>query len=400
MAKLAINGGTPVRTKPYLWPHVGEDEKKAVLRVLESRVWGHGMSPNCEVTKFEKKYADYFGLGYAISIHGGSAALEYAYKGAGIGPGDEVITPALTWVATQMAAVLIGADPVFVDVDPESYCMDPEKIEEAITPRTKAIVPVHLGGYLCDMDRIMEIAKKHSLIVIEDCAQAHGSRYNGKLVGTIGQSGCFSFEMSKILTAGEGGMIITDDKEKAEYMYATTNSGWAYGNTGNYPDKVPGWNLRMTEFQAVLLSLQLDRLEDNRKIRQRNAGYLTEGLSKIDGITPLKHDPGQNFWAYMLKYDSSCFNDVPVQKFRAALEAEGIVRVYSSASRQLSYKMFQLDSPRMDYSDVYCPEAEKAVQKEAVGLLASGILDSDKKGIDDVIDAIAKIKENCSELID
>ncbi len=398
MSKLAINGGTPVRTKPYVWPLVGEDEKKAVAEVVESGVWGHGMSPDCGVTRFEKKYADYFGAGYAISIHGGSTALEYAYREVGIGPGDEVITPALTWCGTQNAASLIGADPVIIDVRPDNYCMDHEKIEEAITSRTKAIIPVHLGGYLCDMDRIMEIAEKHGLAVIEDCAQAHGSKYKGKYVGTIGESGCFSFETSKILTAGEGGMIITNDKKKAEHIYATTNSGWAYGNYNNYEGNVLGWNLRMTEFQAALLSVQLDKLKENSQRRRKNVQYLSEELSKIDGITPLKYDPEQNFWAYMFKYDSAYFNDVPVQKFREALDAEGIIRVYSSASHQLVYEMFQFYSPRMDYSDISCPVAEKAYYKEAVGLLASGILDSDKEGMDDIIKAVIKIKENSGDI--
>ncbi len=398
MAKLAINGGTPVRTKPYIWPIVGEEEEKLVMDVVKSGKWGHCMSPDCEVTKFEKKYADYFGVKYAISIHGGSTALEYALRSIGIGPNDEVITPALTWVATQMAAVLIGADPVFVDVCPDNYCIDPEKIKEAITPKTKAIIPVHLGGYLCDMNKIMEISKEYNLPVIEDCAQAHGSRYDGKLAGTIGKFGCFSFEISKIMTAGEGGMIITNDKEKAEYIYSATNAGWAYGNRGNYPDKIPGWNLRMTEFQAVLLSFQLDKLEERKRKRLKNALYLTEQLSKIEGIKPLKQDPDQNYFSYFFKFDSAHFNDIPVQKFREALEAEGIIRCFSSASHQLVYKMYQFCSPRKDYSNVSCPEAEKAFYKEAVGLSASGMLLAEKEDMDDIVNAIIKIKENCNEL--
>ena len=173
-------------------------------------------------------------MDYAVSIHGGSTALEVALRSLGIGEGDEVITPALTWVAPQLAVLQVGADPVFADVLPDNYCIDSDAIEAAITGRTRGIIAVHLGGYACDMDRILELARTHDIVVIEDCAQAHGTRYRGRLVGTMGALCCFSFEASKLMTAGEGGMIITEDPELGEscYSYLFTYDSSAFDGVG------------------------------------------------------------------------------------------------------------------------------------------------------------------------
>ncbi len=398
MAKLALKGGTPQRTKPYPWPIVGEKEKRAVLEVVESGVWGHAMVPECKVTEFENMFAKHYGVKYAISVHGGSVALEIALRSAGIGLGDEVLTTALTWVAPQLAPVIVGADPVFIDVDPETFCMDAEKIEAAITPKTKAIIPVHLGGNMCDMDRIMEIAAAHDLLVIEDCAQAHGSRYKGNLVGTMGHLACFSFEASKILTAGEGGMIITNDDEKGTFCYSYANAGWDYGNKNSPATGKLRWNLRMTEFQAALLSIQLKTMEKSRLKRVRNAEYLNDKISRIEGLNILPLNPNQNFYSYLFKYDSESFQNVPVDVFREALSAEGIP-IFSSASHQLSYDPLLFHSPRRKYDDIHCPVAEKTRYKEAVGIRAAGVLMYGKADMDDIVNAIIKIKMNIAELV-
>ena len=214
MTKLAINGAEPVRTRAFpAWPVFTEAEAQAAAAVIDSGDWGHvSDSPGSKVDEFREAFSAYFGVDYAFPVTNGSVGLELALRNAGIGPGDEVITPPTTWVATNLAPLMVGADPVFVDVSPDNYCLDPDRIEEAITPRTRAIIPVHIGGYLCDMQRIIQIAETHDLIVIEDCAQAHGSKYQGRLAGTLGQLGCFSFEKSKLMTAGEGGMVITCDR--------------------------------------------------------------------------------------------------------------------------------------------------------------------------------------------
>ena len=365
MAKLAICGGEPLREKPFpSWPVFDDRERSAISQVLESGKWGHAHSPESRTVAFERAFAEYHGVSYAVSVTSGSTALEIPLRAAGIGYGDEVITPPTTWVATNLAPVMIGADPVFVDVDPDTYCLDPDKIEEAITPKTKAIVVVHLGGYLCDMDRINEVATRHHLVVIEDCAQAHGSRYKGKLVGTIGDFGSFSFEKSKLMTAGEGGMAITNHHNWGKYAYSLANAGALYGGQpGRYDGgSIPGWNARMTEFQAAILSVQLTRLEEHRRKRAENAAYLKEKLSQIEGISTLRQDPNQNYYSYIFKYDARHFQDVSVWRFREAVAAEG-VPCFSSASHQFPvYRSPVFMSPRRSYRHINCPVAERAFE--------------------------------------
>ncbi|MGH8065686.1 MAG: DegT/DnrJ/EryC1/StrS family aminotransferase [Candidatus Entotheonellia bacterium] len=401
MAELALLGGRTLRNKSFpSWPVFDDQERAAVHEVLESGKWGHVMSPNDKVTAFEKQFATYHGVKYAIAVASGSVALEAALRTAGIGFGDEVLTPPTTWVATNLAPVMVGADPVFVDIEPETYCLDPDKIEPAITAKTKAIIVVHLGGYVCDMDRIMDIARRRNLIVIEDCAQAHGSMYRGRIVGSIGHLGCFSFEATKLMTAGEGGMIITNDDEWAEYGYCYTHAGVRYANQGwGYSKgRIPGWNLRMTEFQAVILMCQLRRLEAHKSKRIENAGYLTKRLADIDGIEPLRQQADQNYYSYMFKYDPHYFGDVPVQTFRDAIQAEGIP-CFSSASHQYpAYRSPVFYSPRQSYNEVYCPVAERVFTAEAVGLQATWVFMGDKQDMDEIADAILKIKHNLDEL--
>ncbi len=404
LKKLAICGGEPVREDPFpSWPVFSEEEKRGVFEVLESDKWGHTGDPDRKVGQFERAFAKYYETKYAISVSSGSVALEIALRSVGIGYGDEVITPPTTWVATNLAPVMVGADPVFVDVEPETYCMNPEKIERAISPKTKAIIPVHLGGYICNMDRIMEIARKHDLIVIEDSAQAHASRYKGKLMGTIGDFGCFSFEESKTMTAGEGGMIITNNDHWGNYAYSFVNAGLKYGTKKHerYPGgRIAGWNARMTEFQAAILLVQLTRLEKHKKKRIENAEYLKKLIMETEGLTPLKQDSDQDYYSYIFKYDSGCFEDISVQLFKKALIAEG-VPCFSSASDQFPvYRSPVFHSPRRQYLNVYCPVAEKAFMEEAVGLPASGILLGEREDMDDIIEAILKIKGNLDELHD
>jgi len=400
MAELALCGGQPLRKKPFSpWPIFDEQERVAVHEVFESGKWGHLMSPEDKVTAFEKQFAEYHGVKYAIALANGSVALEAALNTVGIGFGDEVITPATTWVATNLAPVMVGADPVFVDVEPDTYCIDPSKIESAITPKTKAIIVVHLGGWVCDMNWIMDIANRHNLIVIEDCAQAHGSLYEGRIVGTIGHFGCFSFEATKLMTSGEGGMVITNDDDWADYLYCYTHAGIKYGNRGKYSKgRIAGWNLRITEFQAVILTCQLHRLEQQKNKRIENAEYLSEKLAKIEGIEPLQPQVGQNYYSYMFKYDSRYFSDVPAQIFRSAIRAEGI-SCFSSASHQHPvYRSPVFHSPRRSYDDVYCPVAERAFTEEAVGLQATWVLLGEIKDMDDIVEVLLKIKQNAQEL--
>ena len=398
MAMLGLNGGEPYRTDPFSWPLVGPEEVAAIQEVLASGVWGHAMSPDCQVTSLEREFAEHYGVDYAITTTSGSTALEVALRTIGVGSGDEVITPALTWVAPQLAVVLVGADPIFVDVTSATYCLDPNCLEEAVTSRTKAIIAVHLGGNPCDMDEIMRVADQHGLVVIEDCAQSHGAEYKGRLTGTIGDLGCFSFEKSKLMTAGEGGMIITSNGHWGNDAYRFVNAGMQYGALPRSAEAFTHWNHRMTEFQAAVLRVQLRRLEHERAARVENAAYVDDQMSQIAGLTPLNRAPAQNYYSYVFKYDAARFGGVSVDMFRKALTAEGLP-CFSSASHQLAYHPSMFSSPRKDYGDVRAPAAEKARYEEAVGIQASRALLDGGQDAKDIVGAILKTTEHASELL-
>ena len=401
MSRLALSGGTPVRHRPFpSWPVWDSGEEQGVLAVLRSSKWGHTMSPDDQSRAFERRYADYHAVDYCITVANGSVALEVALRTADVGPGDEVITTPTTFVATGQAAVMVGADTVFADIKPDTYCIDPDAVTAAITPATKAIIVVHIGGYACDMRRIMEIDRQHNLIVIEDCAQAHGTRIDGRAVGSIGDFGCFSFESSKLMTAGEGGAVITNNERFGKKAFSLCNAGFQYANKAGFDrwGKVVGWNLRMTEFQAAILTCQLSRLDEHKKIRQANAAYLRGHLAGIEGITCLAATQEQNYYSYLFKCDTKAFGNVPIQAIRKALAAEGIPSFSSPSNQPPSYRSPRFLSPRSDYKDVYCPEAERAFEREALGISATRCLLADQEDMDDIVKAIVKIKENVGEL--
>jgi len=408
MSVLAVNGGEPLRREPFFQRFVhGEEENRAVAEVVENGRWGHiiaypmlfgnDVESISKVESLSEKFQTYYGTEYAIPVTNGSEALEIALRNAGVGYGDEVITTPTTWLAPAMAAVLVGADPVFVDIHPDTYCIDPERIEEAITPRTKAVIAVHLGGYPCDMEAIMRIAERHGLKVIEDCAQAHGTRINGKLVGSFGHFGCFSFEISKFMTAGEGGMVIGSYDALEERVYGFLGRSWSliWEKLTTQGRKLVGWNARMTEMQAALLEVQLTRIEEQKALRRKNAARLNDRLAQIGGITPLRQAPDQNFYTYIMKYDASAFAGVPKEAFIQALNKEGVP---CSSHHQLTYRNDFFYSPRVDYSRVRCPVAERAYDEEAIYLPAFWMLLGSEKDMDDIADAICKIKEHAGEL--
>ncbi|HGJ63845.1 TPA: DegT/DnrJ/EryC1/StrS family aminotransferase [bacterium] len=403
MSKLAIDGGKPTRTKPFpAWPIWDETEINALKEVLESGIWGIGGN---KVSEFEHKFSSYVGAKFGICVTSGTTALEIALRAGNIGHGDEVIVPPYTFMATASSVLMSNAVPIFADIDPETYNIDPNEAEKVITERTKAIIPVHIGGCPADMDAIMDIAKKHNLVVIEDCAQAHAGEWKGQKVGTIGDMGCFSFQSSKNLCAGEGGIITTNNEKYADRC-------WSYHNCGRvrqgawYEHQVLGSNLRMTQWQAGILLAQMERLKEQTETRNRNALYLAEKLSEIDGITPLKRDDRVTCHAYHLfifKYDSSKFADKPRSEFLQALSAEGIP---CSGGYNPLYKDDLFKAPieecplgcgyykgKVDYSKVYCPETEKACQEEGVWLFQSMFL-GDQDDMDDIVNAIKKVKEN------
>jgi dTDP-4-amino-4,6-dideoxygalactose transaminase len=326
--KPAVLGGKPVRRESFPgWPRFDQRDEKNILDVLHSGKWFRG-SGDC-VNRFESAYADLTGAKHCVATANGTSALFASLAALGVEPGDEVIVPPYTFIATINTVLLQYALPVFVDTDPESFQIDASKIEAAITERTAAIMPVHLGGNVADMDAILAVARKHKLPVIEDACQAHLAEWRGKKVGTLGATGCFSFQVTKNLSSGEGGAILTGDADLAEKCYAFQNNNRARTVTGYnfFYRGGRGANLRMTEFQGNLLLAQMTRLEEQSRTREQNAQYLTRQLKEIPGIQPAKMYEGctrNAYHLYMFRYKSEAFGGLPRARFLHALEAEGI----------------------------------------------------------------------------
>lgn len=325
MEKLAILGGEPVKKNPFpVWPQFDENERRALLEVLESRVWWR--TPGTRTLQFEGEFAAYQQARHGIAVTNGTAAIEIALAALGIGPGDEVIVPDYTFVATASAVLFTGALPVLVDVTADTYCIDPAKVEAAITPQTKAIIAVHMAGHPADLDALLEIASRHKLFVVEDSSHAHGSEWKGRKIGAIGNIGTFSFQQSKLMTAGEGGVIITNDDELEKRARSIHDCGrlpgeWFYAHF-NY-----GSNYRLSEWQGAVLSQQLKRLDSQTAIRTRNAAYLDQTLPTIEGVTPQALDrrvTRNGHYAYIFHVDSQAFKGLPVSKFIEAFNKEGI----------------------------------------------------------------------------
>ena len=344
-------------------------------------------------------FAAYQDAKYGVPLANGTVALQCALKAAGVNAGDEVIVPALTFVATATSVVLVNAVPVMVDIDPLTYNISPEAIEAAITPRTRAIIPVHNGGYPADMDAIMEIADKHDLWVIEDCAHAHGSQWRGKGVGSIGHLGTFSFQIGKTLTCGEGGMVLTNDETLAENAARFANL-----------------NMRMTNLQAVLLQCQLERFDAQVETRERNTAHLVAGMKGIKGIDPIPRDDRVTRWCFYywdFRYIPDEFDGVPRSRFLEGLGAEG-VPCGVGAHGQPIYRegpfadmafFDQLGSARqgslyegeIDYSKVYCPNAERVYAEEVCSFSHAMFL-GDIDDMEHILEAFRKLRENTDEL--
>ena len=326
--KPALLGGSRVRTKGFpAWPVADQHEDEAILEVLRSGRWCRGGAR--KVDAFEDKFARLMGAKHCIAANSGTSALAASLGALGIGPGDEVIVVPYTFIASITSIMMHYAMPIFVDVDPDTFEIDAEKIEAAITDRTAAIMPVHIGGNMANLDPILAVAEKHKLPVIEDACQAHLAEWRGRKAGSLGTIGCFSFQVSKNLSSGEGGAVLTDDGELAEKIYAFHNNCRARKVDSYHFAYMPtrAANFRMTEFQGALLSAQMTRLEQNARTRDDNAKYLTSLLKEIPGLVPAKMYDGctRNAWhLYMLRYNPEGFAGLPRGKFLQALTAEGI----------------------------------------------------------------------------
>ncbi len=322
---LAILGGKPVRDRPFpAWPVIAENEEKAWIDVLRKKRWCrlNGDYAN----QFEATWARTLGAKHCLAVANGTSALVTSLAALGVGPGDEVIVPPYTFVATVNAVLMHHALPIFVDTDPDTFQIDARKLEPAITEHTRCIIPVHLGGSAADMDAIAAVAAKHKVPVLEDACQAHLAEWRGHKVSTLGDLGCFSFQASKNLNSGEGGAILTSNDELFEQCKSFQNNGRGTSTAG-FSYVRNGANLRMTEFQAALLLQQLTRLDEQSHRREQNAAYLTGLLKDIPGIAPARMYEGctrNAYHLYMFRYDRAQFQGLPRSRFLEAIQAEGI----------------------------------------------------------------------------
>lgn len=410
----AILGGAKIRTKPWpswpVWDQATDEE--LVLKTLRSGIWSRAATVN----EFEKKWAETIGSKRCLAVVNGTNALITALVQAGIGGGDEVIVPPYTFIATVIAVLQTGAMPVFVDTDPQTYQIDAEKIEAKITPRTRAILPVHILGFPADMIRIMAIAKKHNLVVIEDACQAWLAEIDHKKAGTFGLAGCFSFQNSKNIPIGECGAIVSDDDGFMDRCYSYHNYGNPYGTMVGEVGSgtvMAGTKLRITEYQAAIGLAQLTRLEEQTSLRHENAEYLKSALSHIPGILTYKLNKKVTRVAYHIfpfRYKKEEFSGLTRAQFIKALDAEGIPSSggYTALNKMpylknvLETKNFRLmyQPEMLDYEKFMernqCPLNDQLCE-EAVWFTQNILLGS-KSDMDDIVNAIKRIHRNAGKI--
>ncbi len=428
MPKLAINAGPPVRTAPEApWPRATGADIEAVTRTLEEGSW-------CRISgdrahRFEQEFAAFQGAQFGVAVNSRTSALELGLLALGIKPGDEVIMSPYTFMASASSVLVTRGIPVFVDVEPDTYNIDPNAIEAAITDRTFAIMPVHFGGRACDMDRITAISRRHNLKVIEDASHAHGATWNGQGLGTIGDVGAFSLGSGKNLSAGEGGILLTNSEElyqRAAELHDLWTGGlvqrsgeWGggsfYSEGGwNFPQAAP--NYRMSEILAALLSSQLTRLEAETQTRFENGKHLDGLLSRTKGVEPLRADARITRNAYhifIFRYHSEGFGGLSRDRFVSALSAEGIPSSKGYVRGCHQHPLFLdtegrefwpynrlLTDRAVDYRSMPCPNTDLLCSDQTVWSSGSFMLDAGRKGMEQVVEAIEKIRSHLEELRD
>lgn len=413
MSDLAILGGPKTRTEPYPdWPVWDERDLQAVAEVVRSGSWGGYPYPGPKTTELARRFVELQGGGYAVPMINGTVTMEVALRAAGIGWGDEVIVPAYTFQATASAPMSAGAIPVIVDVAPNTYCLDPVAAAKAVTSKTKAIIPVHLGHQIAEMDAIMALAEKHNLIVIEDCAHAHGAKWRGRGAGTIGHFGSFSLQSSKTLTSGEGGILLCRTPEHAALAASIIDCGRPHALGGGPEDAnglaLQGGNFRLSELQAALALVGIERFPAQASQREEMAAYMDEALSEVKGVRVLKRDERhttRSFYRYIFAIDPQQFG-VEHDVLCGALDAEG-VGCWVGYEAMHNYELFQPQKSNLavpkafpeyfDFKQMDLPVATRACEHEAVWLDES-IFRAGTKGVDDAVAAIKKIQVNAEEL--
>ncbi len=419
MAHLALKGGKPLYKGPWpTWPIASEPEKNILSRVIDSNKWSY----NGDMEKtFNKEWSDFTGANYSFLVSNGTVALQLALEALGIGFGDEVIVPGLTWQADAEVVINVNAVPILVDIEEDSWCIDPKKVENALTPRTKAIIAVHLFGTICDIEKLKRIANSKGLFLIEDCSHQHGSVFKDRHVGTFGDIGTFSLQNTKVLTCGEGGIIVTNNSETAVKLDALRNCGRkpesissdkneGYSNEG---DLIQSGNYRITEFQAAILLEQFKRFTEQVRIRDRNAAYLNRELTLIEGIKPMLRRTGttvQSYYQFAFRYDRKYFRNVSAALFRKALASEiafefdspykplndwGLYRPLTKKRHYLNKEYMKLIDP----SRFRLPVCSKVYYESGITAHHSLLLGT-KEQCSLVIEAVKKIKKNSNELLE
>ena len=413
VAKPALLGGEPVRKVGYAsWPVADAAEEERWLDVFRKKGWYRYAGPTTYVADFEKKYAELIGAKYCLAVNSGTSALVTSLNALDIGPGDEVIVPPYTFSATINVVLLQHALPVFVDTDPQTFQIDATKIDAAVTENTRLLLPVHLGGAAYDVDAVAKIAEARNIPVVEDACQSHLAEWRGKRVGSLGTTGCFSFQVTKNISGGDGGAMLTSDESLLQSAWAFQSNGRAYPGV-----KVPGVyarngaNLRMTEFVGVVLLGQLERVEAQSKTRETNAQRLTARLEKVPGIAPAKPYEGctrNAYHLYMFRYDAEQFGGLSRDGFLKALNAEGIS--CSSGYKPLNKEPYILERvTSRTYMNVYgkdridnylarieCPENDKLT--ETAVWFTQNMLLGPPEDMDQIADAIEKIHAHGKEL--
>jgi dTDP-4-amino-4,6-dideoxygalactose transaminase len=405
----ALIGGTPACRDAWpVWPVRDEEEESRLLAVLRGGNWWYGE----RVADFEQAFAEFQGASHGVTCTNGTTAIEMALRAVGVVEGDEVIVPPYSFIATASAVVTVGALPVFADIDPTTLCLDPDDVARRISPRTRAVIPVHVAGRMADMPRINELAEQHGLAVLEDAAHAWGSQLQGRGAGTWSRCGTFSFQVTKNITAGEGGILVTDDKELAELCRSFTHCGRTKDSAW-YDHNLLGSNLRMTEFQAAILLAQLTRLPAQVDRRQCNAAQLDAALADVPGLRLLAPAPlmtRRSYHMYIFRLDEAALGLTRTQ-FLRALQAEGVPASegwYRPLYHNGVFQNAHVGPPHgirgpmagkgVDYRNVACATCEQ-VCRDAVWI-PQHVLLADESRMRDVAQAIHKVAAHADALRD
>lgn len=408
VAKLALLGGVPLRQEPFTrWPIFGRADEQRVLRCLRSGKWGK--LDGGEVAEFERRFAALHGCRHGIGVVNGTVSLRLGLMAAGLQAEDEVIVPPYTFYSSASAVVEANAIPVFADIDLNTFNLDPRRVEAAVTRRTKAIIAVHFAGQPAEMSSLMRIARKHKLLLIEDAAHAHGASYRGKPAGSLGHLASFSFQSSKNLTSGEGGIITTNDPELAEGCRSLHNCGRIPTGVW-YEHHILAGNYRLGELQGALLNSQLTRLEAQTATRDRNGQYLAARIRELPGVHPQKRPASctrHSYHLFMLRLDGDAFG-APRAAVVKALQAEGVPCSAGYAISLHRQPLFRNRAfgpylprvrSRLNYRQVDCPNSDLICEQQGIWIEQRVFLGS-RRDMDDLARAFSKVYENRAALRD